>query len=56
MEPRPAAPRVSAEVLATASSEVRVFSIALEALVSVAAAPSVATTSQSALIVMMLGA
>ena len=34
----------------------RVSSIALEALVSVAAAPSVPTTSPSALIVTMLGA
>jgi hypothetical protein len=43
-------------VLATASSEARVSSIAVAALVSVAAAPGVPTSSQNAAIVMVLGA
>jgi hypothetical protein len=47
---------VAAEVLATASSEVRVSAIVLEALVSVAPAPAVPTSSHNAAIVMILGA
>jgi hypothetical protein len=45
---------VTVEVLATASSKARISSIALEALVSVAAGPGVPTSSGA--IVMILGA
>jgi hypothetical protein len=47
---------IAAEVLATPVSQARVALVALEALVSVAAAPSLPTSSQSAVIVMILGA
>jgi hypothetical protein len=46
---------IAAEVLAAASSQARVSAIAVEALVSVAA-PGVPTSSQSAVVVMVLGA
>jgi hypothetical protein len=52
----PSVTSIAAEVLATAASKARVSSIALEALVSVAATPGVPTSSHNAAIVMFLGA